>query len=432
MAPSHVDRTRPKNPFVPGVAKMPPHFGRRPAVDSVLENVSINLQATIGPSTVIGPDYVYLYGPRGTGKTVQLNAFQEQIRQRDNPDILLELSPSMVRTEETMLRYLFAPAIEMTGLHKSQHSPESTLNIRKALARARQWVRQFRPLDSYLTRHVQNLRPQEARVFAGFGVVNMVLPGEPDISAGQSLRRLGGPVLITLDEAHTVEPAALAVLLEAVQEAGKYIPIALMLAGTPDLPDVLQQVGTTFWVRGQQLPIGRLASEAAHDVIECPLLDADMTCNPTAVDDLVAAADYYPWFLQLYGREAFEVMQQEAVLHFDEAECQAAIERTRIPRQNYYARLRKEFRSTDERSLARTVALTFKKRNGSLTTDELEALLDGMNPERAEAREAHLRHAGFIVEGQEPDTWEPGIPSFMDYMIAATEPRTCSSVPSTS
>ncbi len=420
VVPSSDSRTH-RNPFVPGVAKMPPYFGRRPAVDRVLAEVGDNLREPVGSSSATGSDYVYFYGPRGMGKTVQLNAFQKQIRQRDNPDVLLELSASMVRTEEAMRRHLSAPHIEMTGMKDSSTPLSTPTPIDKVRDQTQRWIQRFRSSDSYLVRQVRRLRPQDARVFAGLGYVNMALPNEPDISAGQSLRRIGGSTLITLDEAHTVEPAALGILLEAVQEVGKYMPVALVLAGTPDLPDVLGMAGASFWIRGQRLPIGLLAPSAARDVIEYPLLDAELTCNPQAVAELAAAADHYPWFLQLYGREAFDVMQQTGTRHFDVTECRVAIDRAQGPRIQYYDHLRTDFSTIEKRQLARHVAVQLRANDYVMTTTELEDMLHVVDPSQSSTSQASLRHTGYIVEGSKPGTWEPGLPSFMDYMIAVTE-----------
>ncbi len=269
---------------------------------------------------------------------------------------------------------------------------------------------------------LRDMTATEARATVGLGSVTFTLPAGPDRSAGESLAQLGGPLLITLDEPHMVEPEALNILLNAVQDAGESMTVGLVLGGTPDLIDRLRKAGASFWSRGQRLPIGRLSHEVACDVIKHPLREAAMTYESSAIDNLVQAADHYPWFLQLYGQKAFMAVQQSDGRHFGAAVCQEAITQAHKARQNYHAELRQEFRSPEHRSAARTVALAFGRRQGVMTGIELEDMLTAMCPDGAAEHETRLRHTGFIVEGYEADTWEPGIPSFMDYMIRITEP----------
>ncbi len=412
------------NPFVPGIAKPPPFMGRRPDVERILTRVLNGLKPPSESIDITGPDFLYLYGPRGTGKTVQLNALRHQIRTRPEPDILLTLNADMVGTEKGMHQVLFRPRIEMTGVAPSDSEPNRWPNRKELMDLVLAWIRRWHRSHSDLVRDVQALQATEARLSAGFGSITLTLPEHPDRSAGESLLRLGGPVLITLDEAHMVEPAALRILLNAVQEAGERIPLAVALAGTPDLTDCLHGAGASYWDRGYQLRIGRLEMDAAYDVIKRPLLDAGLTCDSDAVLTLIRKADCYPFFLQLYGREAFDAVQTRGTNHLGMKECQAAIAAARDPRRRYYERRRKEFQTLGEQALAREVALAFQACGNVMTAPELEKVLDALGADQASERETFMRHKGYICEGAVAGTWEPGIPSLMEYMIEMTKPAT--------
>ncbi len=392
-------------------------------MNRVLNEVLCNLKSTDGLTTDIGPDFLYLYRSRGTGKTVQLNTLRNQVRQRPQPDILIRLTADRVETEEGMRHDLFVPRVELTGERLTSTDPPKTgetTNLTTLWIRVQDWVRRSRVQNSILLHHIQSMKPTEARLSAGLGSITMTLPPVPDRSAGESLLRLDGPVLITLDEAHMVKPGALRILLNAVQDAGECMPVALALAGTPDLTDRLRAAGASFWSRGHRLNIGCLEPEAAVDVIEQPMLEAGLTCDPSAVADLAAAADYFPFFLQLYGHEGFDAVMQGGTGHFDRAEYRVAITAAQNPRRLYYEELRTEFHSVDDRTLARDIALAFKSHDNVMTGVQLENLLDAMDPLQAKDRETFLRHKGYICEGREPGPWEPGIPSLMDYMIEVT------------
>ena len=67
------------------------------------------------------------------------------------------------------------------------------------------------------------------------------------------------PVLVTIDEAHTLPLKLGRALLSAGQRwQHSGLPAMLLLAGTPDLPEHLNAMGATFWERSEELPIGRL------------------------------------------------------------------------------------------------------------------------------------------------------------------------------
>ncbi len=250
------------------------------------------------------------------------------------------------------------------------------------------------------------------------------MPEHPDQSAGESLLRLGGPVLITLDEAHMVEPAALRILLNAVQDASDRMSIALVLAGPPPgLIDRLQGTGASFWDRGRHLPMGHLSPEAARDVIARPLLNADLTHDPASIKRLTEEANFYPFFLQLYGAAAFDAVMLANTKHFGTAECNAAIRESHEPRCRYYARRKWEFMDqTDGWEVARRIALAFENQKGTLTTTQVQRALDDLDPNQTMDRWRFLRQKGYIWDGPVTDSWEPGIPSLMKYMIETTGP----------
>ena len=63
----------PQNPFRPGAGRPPAHMGRRPEVERPL------LEVLTGLRTGEADNYlVYLYGPRGNGKTVLLGWLRER------------------------------------------------------------------------------------------------------------------------------------------------------------------------------------------------------------------------------------------------------------------------------------------------------------------------------------------------------------------
>ncbi len=413
----------PENPFVPGFGELPPVMGRRPEVEHELDDVMRRLGRAEKP----GPRALYLYGPRGTGKTVHLLSLHKRLRDSRIPSVLLSLKSDRVATAADMRQNLFRPRLEVIGEAMATLGQEG-MPAADAGARESAWEKfcsflEKTPLaQSSIIHDIRAMTAHEGQIRFGLGTVTFTMPTSPDRSASESLVDLGHPMLITLDEAHMVEPAALRVLLNAVQEAGETRPVVLLLGGTPDLIDQLRVCGATFWDRGKRLPLGRLSKASATDVLAIPFSQAGITVDGPTLEELVKATDHYPWFLQIYGHEAYKAVQETGGRHLGPVIGSEALKRARILREmNYYDR-RQEFRTPELSRAARAVAQAFRDHGGVMAALQLERMLAAFDTDVLGQTERHMRHVGLIVEGAKPDTIEPGVPSFMDYLLRVLEP----------
>ncbi len=93
------------------------------------------------------------------------------------------------------------------------------------------------------------------------------------------------------------------------------------------------------------------------------------------------------------------------------------------PRRDYSDRYQ-EFFQAGVLPLARAVAVAFKSGDGILSDGQLNSVLDstGIEGWTLFEKQRFLRERGYVWQA-EGDTWEPGIPSLMDYMISKTEPE---------
>ena len=224
-------------PFAPGFGRLPPHLAGREREQALLRGFLRRLQ-----SGRPGPGDVVLYGPRGNGKTVLMAWLEQEAAgmNAEREEGSLEIRTLWVTPSE-------APAVE-------------------------DLVNEFAP-SSWLDRFRVSL--------AGVpGVVEVSL-GSPNASPGRLLRGAlearmqEGPLVLLLDEAHTLKPTVGRALLNASQQVGRKSPFLMVLAGTPDLPPHLARINATFVSRAEHLRLDRLPKEAAIEAIRNPCPTAE-------------------------------------------------------------------------------------------------------------------------------------------------------------
>ena len=120
------------------------------------------------------------------------------------------------------------------------------------------------------------------------------------------------PLLVLLDEAHTLEPKVGQWLLNAAQVAGRRAPFLLVLAGTPDLRARLSEMEASFWNRAEQLPLGRLDETATAEAIRRPLAEDGIAVEEEALARMVRESHGYPFFVPLWGQAVWRRVRGSA------------------------------------------------------------------------------------------------------------------------
>lgn len=369
----------PQNPFKPGAGRPPAHMGRRPEVERPLLEVLTGLRTGEADNQL-----VYLYGPRGNGKTVLLGWLREQAnRQGGGAIAFVRLIPEDLESPEQLCRRVVGALRRTPGI-----------------------------LD-HLSVDLETGIP---------GLFKVKLGGRDDPILGLSdwLDRDRHPVLFAVDEAHEADPARLGRFLNAVQRAGEHRAVCAVLAGTPGLQDALSAGKASFWTRGRSLAVGLLSESEARAVLARPFIDAGLGVDDDAVAELARAADDYPFFLQLYGAEAWDVVGRSGSRRLLTDHVPDVIRATSAARRQYYAQRYDEFLRVGALPLAKDVASAFQRSAAPMTNAEINRLLARHAGNPAELRS--LLNAGGYVWRDDDDRWTPGIPSLMDYVLEETAP----------
>ena len=367
------------SPFQPGTGVLPPYLAGREEEQSLFRRY---FDALRRDRSVPAP--ILLYGPRGNGKTALLRWVKREADADDGLDA----------------HWLVGSEIPAPGDFVARLGLGS-------------WLRKIAPESVSVAGVAVSLRGGEDRPLL--------------LAEALEARAKAKPLLILLDEAHTLKPEVGQWLLNAAQAAGSEAPFLLVLAGTPDLRARLSEMEASFWNRARQLPLGRLDEAAAGEAIRRPLAEDGIGIEDEALARIVRESHGYPFFVQLWGQAAWDRVRGAgdgggpvtmAVVEEAAGEFEAA-------RNRYYLDRFDELDRQGWLGAGREVALAFRDRerlpHAGFGKAIRRAAPGGDRAAELEAAAA-LEHLGFVWKTRGTPSWEPGIPSLMDYILEHAPP----------
>ena len=364
------------NPFVPGWGRTPPYLAGRSAEQQKLLDLFAYLRHGEG-----APRGAILSGPRGNGKTALLRWFHRKIDAQDARCDIVWLTPSEIADLDQLATSLVPP------------------------------------------NRFTALRPDTLSFSVGIGRLGWELGGQ-----GRSLTLLLGarcrrrPLVLLLDEAHTLSLEVGQALLNAAQTVSAEAPFLLVMAGTPGLQMHLNDMSATFWSRGEKMGIGRLDPEAAALALTRPMAAAapPITFDDDALAHVVEESQRYPYFLQLWGSALWSAAQAGGTARINAVLAAQAANEFAVERSAYYEDRREELERRELLPLAASVARAFSTQT-TLRSHELNAAIAESSrvDEVGEIlqRRDQLATVGFVWKPPAAeDAWQPGIPSLMSYV----------------
>ena len=364
-----------QGPFRPGPGGLPPYLAGRESEQALFRRLLGGLQDRLAPSRE-----VVLHGPRGNGKTALLVWLQREAAAYPGVDVL-RLTPADL--------------------------PDETRLVERLLP----------------TSWLQRLAPSEIS-FQGI----TWRPGQghppPPLDEALDARASKKPLVLLLDEAHTLAEQVGCTLLNSSQQVGRELPFLLVLAGTPNLRSHLNTMNASFWSRADRRPVGRLDAEATAAAIREPLQNEDIAIDEDALAHVVRESHGYPYFVQLWGdalwRQAAEAVEPNArrlITRSAADAVQAAFDREK---NDYYLDRYEELEKRHLLPIARAVADAFDAQSLLDDTAFGAAVVEGIgspdNADEVTAAKDAMRDLGYVWRPEATPMWEPGIPSLMDYV----------------
>ena len=364
-----------KNPFQPGYGVIPPVLAGRNALKRDLLDRLDGITNCECNSTAI-----VLMGPRGCGKTALLGWVAR-------------------KAEETNLRVLSLTTDDFTSVTTLKQ--EFARHVRKG----------------WLQRVVQvgvNVGGTGANVGLATGTEPVHGQLRPEI---EEFAKKAGGSLVLVDEAHNMPAEVGRAFYSVCQSIGLKYPMLVVVAGTPDLKSVIGRSHATFSERIQVERIGALSDEATHQALVEPFGEK-ITFDGEALKDVLAEAQNYPYFIQLWGRALWRVLSESGREHIGPGLVEEA--------RSEFGKGRWELYSTRMRELATygmlvpVAEMAFrigkggKPDSGDLIGPGLAMIRSGKAGDQEEASEK-LLHTGFIWDTG-MDNWEYGIPSLASHV----------------
>jgi hypothetical protein len=292
------------------------------------------------------PASIRITGLRGVGKTVLLRKLDEVAQERQWATIQLELQPQ--QNSNAGLISTLTPTLD-----RLRRELSIATRVRRGIASAAEAARRL------VTVEWEGISWSLAGDLAG----DASTLGEELKTTVEAAQRAGKTgFALMMDEAQVLRDDKdrdgdhpLSILISAVstlQRAG--LPLALVLCGLPTLTVNLlaARTYTERMFTGEE--VSSLDRKAAEDAFVLPLHDTGYSATPQLIDAVLDKVEGYPYFIQLWGKELWEIARASGTTELNEPLLAEA-------REEIYRRLDLDF---------------YEPRIASLTPAEQDLLID--------------------------------------------------------
>lgn len=288
-----------RNPFAPGAGTPPPELAGRA---DVLESTQTALLRLAAGKSIQPP---ILVGLRGVGKTVLLVKMQ-QIADTEGFVVV-----SIEACEGRSFAELLAPGLR-TALLSLSMVEAAKEKAKRGLGVLKSFMSGFNLAYAGVE---LNYTPTVG--VADSGSLEADLP-ELLVELGEAAAAAHRPVVIFVDELQVLKPIEFSALIMAIHKINqKQLPLAFIGAG---LPQVLALAGNSksYSERLFVFPeIGALSEEDAVAAIVNPALSEDVKFEPEAVSEILRVTERYPYFLQQWAHDSWNIAQGETITWSD-------------------------------------------------------------------------------------------------------------------
>ena len=281
-----------RNPYNPGAGSPPPALVGR---DAELEIIRVAIERLrLGRSA----KSVILTGLRGVGKTVLLQEFRRLGEQREWVCQPLEASEGM-RLPHAVAELVRKVLLRLSPAQNLAERARRALGVLKSFQ-----MRWNLPDGGDVT---VGLDPVPG--WADSGLLDEDLGGL-FTEVGETARERGKGVLVTLDEAQYLKRKDLGALIVGLHQVNQeQLPFLVVAAGLPSLPALAGEAKSYAERLFDFRSISILSDADARAALEQPAMEEEVVWQPAALDRIVSETKGYPYFLQEFGKQAWNTAE---------------------------------------------------------------------------------------------------------------------------
>jgi hypothetical protein len=301
-----------RNPYAPGAGQRPPELAGRDeqltAFDVVLQRVAAHRPERS----------LILTGLRGVGKTVLLNALRSTAVRAGWGTGKLEARPD--QSLRRPLSSALHTAVRELG-HPQREESDQVLGVIKSFAQ-----RDAGAGAALRDRWSPGIDAPAVRGRADSGDIEIDLV-ELFTDVGGLAADLGKGVAVFIDEMQDLGPDDVSALCASCHEISQSaLPVIVVGAGLPFLPAVLSASKSYSERLFSYQRIDRLDRAAADRALTAPAEQEGASFTPEALARMFEATGGYPYFIQAYGREAWDLAPATPITAEDVAVAAPAAE----------------------------------------------------------------------------------------------------------
>ena len=284
------------NPYNAGEGEPPPALVGR---DQELSAFDIAVRRlTIGRSA----NSQLLYGLRGVGKTVLLKEFTKTAEQNGWISSYVEI-PARASPN------IFAEVI-YTSIRRSLQKLSAKHAVRDRIKKAVKALRVFSIRYGVSPAGDQQISLEidpALGLSEGIGILEVDL-SDLFIEVGEAAREANSGVLLAVDEMHNLPSEDLTALIMALHRVSQeQLPLTAAGAGLPSLPGLAADAVSYAERLFKYTPINSLKKEDAWLALTRPADEQNIAWSPDALDEVFRLTKGYPYFLQMFGKHAWDV-----------------------------------------------------------------------------------------------------------------------------
>jgi hypothetical protein len=288
------------NPYAPGAGQQPPELAGRDREIRMFEQV---VARAAQDRPVRG---VMLVGLRGVGKTVLLNRFRTVALEQGWTTAKLEVR------SDVSLRQQIAESMHV-AMRRFAAESRAKGAVRQFLAVLKAFSLKVSPDGTWQLA----IDVDAARGSADSGDLAAdltLLFAEADAL----VRRVGGGVGLFMDELQDASQQDLTSLAVACHEMSQTRGRILVVgAGLPHLPAVLSDAKSYTERLFEYVPVDRLSRSNTDRAVTAPAAREGVAYTGGALDLLAALTDGYPFFIQMFAKEAWDVAPKSPITEDD-------------------------------------------------------------------------------------------------------------------